>query len=325
MYTKPYTYGLFTLLLLAIISLCNTTLPAQPGVRASLDSTNMLIGDHMRLRLQASLKEGQQLVRADLSNLDTMKVLDILDLGRMDTVQTQPNYILQQDITFTIFDSGSYFIPALPFQFIKKGNPVTLTTNPLVVHVNTIPVDSLALAPIKPILTESLTFEDVWPYLLAGIILLSLIFGVYYYSKSRDKKELPSMPEVIIPAHELALDKLDELEKDQLWQQGLVKEYQSKLTYIVREYIESRYNIQALESTTDQIIQYLKPVDISEAHKTKLRNLLEMADLVKFAKAIPPADIHDRELKEVRQFVLDTKLTENFNTTNELTIKKEAT
>ncbi len=301
---KIFRICLLSMLLSALSSFSPAT--AQPGVRARLDSTYMLIGDHRTIRLQASLKEGQEFLGADLNILDTLKALEILDSGQFDTVQTQPNYILQQDILFTIFDSGSYLIPAIPFRFVKNGNTVQLLTNPLPVHVNNVAVDSLALAPIKTIIAEPLTFEDVWPYLLVGILLLLAGLGVYYFIKKKKTEELPPPPELVIPAYKLALDKLDKLEQDKLWQQGKVKAYQSQLTYIVREYIENRYSIQALESTTDEILHQLKPLDISETHKLELRNLLQMADLVKFAKAIPPADIHARQMEQVRQFILAT-------------------
>ena len=109
------------------------------------------------------------------------------------------------------------------------------------------------------------------------------------------------------PAHEIALNKLKALSEKELWQKGMLKEYQSELTYIVREYLEKRYDIHALESTTAEIIRELKNEDISEDHKTQLSDMFRMADMVKFAKATPSLDIQSKLLNEAESFVSNTK------------------
>ena len=100
---------------------------------------------------------------------------------------------------------------------------------------------------------------------------------------------------------------LGKLKEEKLWQQGQVKEYQSRLTYIIREYLENRYEVPALESTTEEIQRSLKQVDFDSSWKDKLSNILQVADLVKFAKAKPPVDFHDQVWKEAEDFVLATK------------------
>jgi len=108
-------------------------------------------------------------------------------------------------------------------------------------------------------------------------------------------------------AHEVALEKIQLLRDKELWQQGKIKEYQSELTYIVREYLEERFEIQALESTTVEIVQELKQKDITEDHKAELTDMFRMADMVKFAKATPPVDVQSTLLNKAIQFVEKTK------------------
>ncbi len=100
---------------------------------------------------------------------------------------------------------------------------------------------------------------------------------------------------------------MTELKKSKLWQQGEVKAYQSQLTFIVREYLDGRYNIQALESTTHEILTQLNPIHLSEDWKSKLKEMLELADLVKFAKAEPPIEAHDRLMNYAEDFVMTTQ------------------
>jgi len=85
-----------------------------------------------------------------------------------------------------------------------------------------------------------------------------------------------------------------------------VKEYQTELTYTIREYLENRFGIQALESTTGEINKSLKEVDFDQKHTTNLNNILHIADMVKFAKAKPDETIHQDFMEKARSFVKDT-------------------
>ena len=102
--------------------------------------------------------------------------------------------------------------------------------------------------------------------------------------------------------------KLKQLQDQELWQKGEVKPYQSELTYIIREYIENRYTIPALESTTGEILKDLKKVEYPDELVDKMREMLQLADMVKFAKANPPIEMHDRLLNYALEIVDRTKL-----------------
>lgn len=291
---------LFSLLFLA-------SLQAQPVVTATLDTTSILIGDQVKLQLSAQFPIGMSVSPPDLSVLDSSSTIEILDGTKWDTVRKSPDILCQQSLTLTVFDSGAFYIPAIPFQYQEKIKKGTVNTNRLLIEVGTIEADSTALAPIKPIIQEPLKFEDFLPFII-GLLSLFILIGLgYWIYKKRKAKTLPPPPEIILPAHEIALKQLTELKAEKLWQQGEVKEYQSRLTHIVRAYIENRYDVQALESTTDEIIQQIKPLDVEEHFKTQLREMLQMADLVKFAKAKPPVDVHQRLMDEAEDFVIKTQ------------------
>ena len=112
---------------------------------------------------------------------------------------------------------------------------------------------------------------------------------------------------IIRPAHEIAEEKLDDLKTQQLWQQGLIKEYQSKLTFIIREYLENRYDMKALESTTQEILKDLMSRDFDPGLNNDLREILTMADLVKFAKARPGENIHESFMLKAYELINRTK------------------
>ena len=283
------------------------SLQGQPAVQASLDTTSMLIGDRVKLKLSAIFPKGMTVSPPNLSALDTASFLEIVNPGKWDTLKNGSEVICQQSLTITVFDSGAFWIPAIPFNYQEKIGEGSVSTNKLLLNVGTIEADSSFLAPIKPIIQEPLRLEDFMPYIIGLLIILALAALIYFFYKKKKERNEPPPPEIIIPAHELALNKLSDLKNAKLWQQGEVKEYQSQLTYIVREYIENRFDIQALESTTDQIVSQLHNLNVEDIFKKQLREMLQMADLVKFAKAKPPVNVHQRLMDEAESFVVKTQ------------------
>jgi hypothetical protein len=175
--------------------------------------------------------------------------------------------------------------------------------------VATIPIasDTVQIAPIKPIIEEPRTLEDLIPYLIPLLILI-IIASIIYLIVNRNKRPKVIVPEKPLLSHELALQKLVALQQQKLWQKGEVKQYQTELTFIIREYLENRFKIPALESTTDEIVQNLRKTEMEERWRDRLQELFVNADLVKFAKAQPPMTIHEQGMQEAIAFVESTKL-----------------
>lgn len=298
-----------------------TNLLAQENVRATLDSTAILIGDQVGLSLSISQADAIQQPSVNLDPLKAVEKVEIINEGVWDTLNIMGNRVFQKEIILTSFDSGYYFIPSLVINYKKNGTNVSRATNKLALTVNTIPTGGaeLDLAPIKPIIEEPLKFQDILPYLLAVLALLGIGFGFWKYRQGKTQEALPPPLPVIRPAHEIAFQKLEDLKSAKLWQQGKVKAYQSKLTHIVREYLENRFDIQALEQTSDQILRDLKRSDIEETHRHQLQEMFTMADLVKFAKAEPPVDANAKLMEYAEGFVRKTKkvLRDETKTSNE--------
>jgi len=233
--------------------------------------------------------------------------IELIEDSNWDTLNVNGDVVLQKNIKLTSRDSGFYWIPSLPVSFVEGGKRTTKSTEKIPLTVNPFPIDSAQPRDIKGIKKEPLKFEDFLPLLIALLVVCSLGFGAYYYWKRRKDKEAVIPPPPVLPAHEVALQKLYKLEEQKLWQQGEIKTFQSELTFIVREYLENRFGIQALESTTEEIVSDLNAKDINDSHKQQLSSMFRMADMVKFAKAKPPADVHSKLLEETEAFVRNTK------------------
>ncbi len=307
------------IIMLVCWSVGTTSVLAQMRVTATLDSTRMLIGDQMNLKLEASYPTGESISNVDLTVLEEAENIEVITTqSGWDTVTVAGETTVRRNIVFTVFESGSFFIPSIPFSFQKNGTTNTIATKELIINIDDVvpespqeaAVDTIVLAPIKPIYEEPMTFEDIAPLLLT-FLLIGIIGGfIYFLYRRAQNKKLPPKKKVIViePAHVIAQRKLKKLKAKELWQNGSIKEYQSQLTFIVREYLENRYGISALESTTYEILGDLKPIRLSDEWNGKLREMLELADLVKFAKASPPESTHEKLMGYANDFVEKTKL-----------------
>jgi len=287
---------------------------AQVNAVVRLDSNVILIGDQINLHFEFSCPKNTN-VRFPLINDTIIKEIEVLKRTEIDTLEEGDLTTLSQSLTITCFDSGYYVIPPYDFYYHKKNdtNIFTAQTSPLLLTVNTIPVDTTkAIKPIKGPMSAPVTFKEVVKYILIGIAAILLILGIIYYFKKRKKSEplikLPKKPK--IPAHVVALKELEKLRIKKLWQSGKIKEYHSRLTDIIRTYIEERFKIPALEMTSSEILPAFDMLEKNQDVKNKLSQILLQADLVKFAKAQPLPDENDISYKNALGFVQETTPTE---------------
>ena len=218
-------------------------------------------------------------------------------------------------IEFQFLDLGMYNFLGFPYDHTIFGlNERRDTSFPAQVMI--LPqdfglenVDSTGLAYIKTIDRESLGVQDFLPYLVYLAIILISIFGlVKLYKHKRNKETAPIIEEkIVIPPDILALTGLKELRNKKLWQGGQIKKYQSELSRIIREYLEGRYNIKALENTTSQIVKSINDKSFDAEDQSTLTKILQISDLVKFAKAKPSINIHEEFMDDAVKFVQKTK------------------
>jgi hypothetical protein len=220
---------------------------------------------------------------------------------------------LKKVFKIAIYNFGMGILPAPQF-ILKSEEKINTFERPIIAiapYENAVQ-DTVMVAPNKPNFEEPTTLEDFYPLIIGLISLLILAALYYYFSKKVKKQEEEIVVEeeiIVIPAHIKAIKALSLLENKTLWQQGKVKEYQSELTHIIREYLEDRYSINALELTTSEISKELKNKDFDKKYSNELNEILMVADLVKFAKSTPDISVHDQFMAKAKDFVENTKLT----------------
>lgn len=232
-------------------------------------------------------------------------------INRSEVLSTPINnsdIIVSQTLTLTSFDTGYVEIPPIDIKYSRSSNDTTQNncyTKYMYIYVEAVPIDTtMAYKPIKMPIKQNLTFIETTPYIGGALILAGLILLTVYLikrSKSRNNIEEEFIPN--IPAIVTARERLSQLKNANLWQSGKSKEYYTDLTDIVREYLEGQFNIDAIEMTSDEILQEVRKLQLDKLIFEKLENTLITADLVKFAKANPSPNENEVAYNNINSFV----------------------
>lgn len=287
---------------------------------SSIDSNAILIGDQIKYELGITIPQNTTVAWPLLIDTLTSNI-EIINKSAVDTVFSNSNMLLKQQFVITSFDSGYFEIPPTVFKYKYNNDSTVLSTSSgiLFLQVYVPEVDtSQAFRPIAEPISEPYTLKELMPWILGAIAILILIGLLTYYLIKRKKKQpiFKSKPKPIIPAHVLAINKLEELRLSKVWQSGQLKKYHSQLSDIIREYMVNRYNFDAPEMTSYEIITKLNEFDINKDVMGKLEGIMHLSDMVKFAKAVPTALENDLALTHCVDFVNETKIVPNLTQTD---------
>jgi hypothetical protein len=285
-------------------------------VEAVLDTGKLRIGEQVHVDLYLNYD-------ARLKNLDVQwpaigdtlgSKVEVISVGPIDTTlpaESNSTRIFQhQRITVSVYDSGYYNIPPLRFT-VNQDSAHPLFTRPLLLEVHTVPTDTSAakIKDIKPPLGEPFNWRWYLGYIYWGLAILlviaAIVILIVYLARKR-KRVVPVPEKPRVPAHITALASLERIRQEQVWKEGRVKEYYSAISDTVRLYIEERFLLNALESTTDEIMLLFRSQVVDDVSKDKLRQLLTLSDLVKFAKLFPVQAEHELTLSNAFDFVRGT-------------------
>jgi len=315
------------ILLLTITILWVSNITAQDVTAwAKLDTNAITIGDQINYSIGVSIPNN--VIVQWPTFVDTLTSnIEILNKSSIDTSHSESNILLSQQLVITSFDSGYFEIPPANFKY-KYNNDTTIfetSSNLIFLQVYVPEVDtSQAFMPIAGPITEPYTFKELLPWILSGLG-VAILIGIFIFYLIKRKKKQPlfkSKPKPIIPAHIVAVKKLEELRLAKVWQSGRLKKYYTELTDIIREYMLNRYDFDAPEMTSYEIVTKLRELNINKEVTSKLENVMHLSDMVKFAKAVPTALENDLGIAHCVDFVAETKKV-NEPTNNESTNIKE--
>ena len=315
--TKKLALITLILLISPLVSLANV---GPISLKASLDSAHIIMGKQTSLHIEIVDNNGVNGVLPILNSDTIIAEIEVISKSQADTIDLENNRRqINQDIIIQSFDSGLYTIP--PIQYIVGKD--TFKANPLALKVIPVSVDSLQTihGQADVIYPNSRWYDflpdfitDYWGWILVVIIvILGAIFGLLLYKKKLPITLTPAKKE--IPPYELAIQLLEKLRDEKLCERGQEKEFYTRLTDILRSYIDSRFGINAMEMTTTQIIESLNSNNETVDSKSYVEQVLEIADFVKFAKVRPLPDDNVKSYNWALQFVKETKpIEETVNT-----------
>ena len=283
----------------------------QTGAWSSLDSNAIMIGDQVKYRFGITIPQ-KAFVKWPII-LDTITSnIEVIDRTSIDTTVENHVMSLSQTLIITSFDSGYFEVPPVNFDFVFEDDTTIFSTSTslLFLQVYVPEVDTAqAFKPIISPFNEPYTLKELLPWILGFLaIIITIILLVYYISKRRKNKPVfAGKPKPKLPPHIKALNEFEELRLEKLWQSGKIKKYYTVLTDITREYLADRYQFDAPEMTSHEILRYLKNKKVNKNAMTKLSGVLHMADMVKFAKAKPTPLENDLGISHCVDFVNETK------------------
>jgi hypothetical protein len=288
--------------------------------KASLDKSKIIIGDHVKMKLEVECASDVKISFPILPD-SIAPYIEIIERGKVDSVVSGTNRKkLSQEYTVTSFDSGYHSLQPFLFAVKRNGATDTVKSNTLLLEVHTLPkLDSLMKALKKPIDIKApyeapITFKEIAPWFFGILLGAGLLFLIIYGLRKRTKNlplfSVPQKPKE--PAHIIALRELDKIKEEKIWQQGKTKIYYSLLTDVLRQYIDDRFGIPAMEQTTEETIaaiRYRKSL-MDDKSFENLKRILSSADLVKFAKYEPLPDENNMALVDAYFFINQTKIVE---------------
>jgi len=298
-------------------------------VHAQFDSAAIWIGDQIKLQVNM---ERQIDVKVKFPFwVDAIPSgIEMIELFPVDSLQISDRVIrYTQEVLITSFDSGRHVLPPIRFPFEVDGIIDTIATRQAFLDVYLIPLEEEdGITDIKSIYDLPIGWEDILPWLWRICLLLLAIalvgFGIYAYLRRRRNMPVFGSPKPVDPPHIIALRELDRLRSEKLWQSNRTKDYHTRLSDVVRAYIEGRFGVAAMEMTSDEILCELQNTGFEDNDLVgRLRKMFSLADLVKFAKLEPLPNENETSMLDSYVFVNNTIISEPTNEEIEISEEKE--
>jgi hypothetical protein len=284
------------------------SLSAQTVIRTTIDSTHILIGQQTKIHLEIATDRNQPLQIPWITDTLT-KGVEVIGISRVDTTDIGNNRMqLKSDYVITSFDADLYLLP--PFRVVSGTDTVFSTELALKVSTFEVDTESGMFFDIKDVRKPPFYLLDFLPDILLALtaVLLIALIGFVIYRTVKKKPIMPFSKAVpYVPPHIRAIEQLDEIKSHRLWQSGREKEYHSDITDTLRKYIEERFDVGAMEMTSGEILTDIRRFSDVDMAYDNLKQILLLADFVKFAKYKPLPDENELSMMNAYLFVNNTK------------------
>ncbi|MDD2243852.1 MAG: hypothetical protein VB024_04835 [Dysgonamonadaceae bacterium] len=295
-------------------------------VQATIEPAEIMIGEQALLDLKVIAPKDMQ-ISFPVYDKEIMPGLEVLTMLKPDTLIENNVMTLHFKYVVTSFDSTLYYVPSIPISNgldtiysnafgLKVTSPELSDSTKAYLEklknkeTDSIDFNQLQLADIKPIQKPPFVWTDyLWIlWIFAGaILIILLVIGITMLIVNKKRKGYFFKPPEVLPAHVRAIKALDKLKDEKIWQKGHEKEFYTKITDILRQYMTERFGVNAMEMTSGEILQQMQTRTDKDSVMENLKQILSTADLVKFAKYKPYTDENDLAMMNSYFFVNQTR------------------
>lgn len=295
-----------TLVFLMLIFGCWGFGQSQTRLEAKVDTTELKIGELLNVTLELKM---DSLAQIEFPANPRFAPFEIIEESLLDTIKAESHYTFIKKYGLIQFDSGNYVIP----QQVVFVDGFVQVSDSIPIRVNTVVVDTLEqpMFDIKPFVDVNRNYDRwirILLYLLLGLFVLVGIINTYFFNKRQEK-----LQELGLSPFERALKALKKLESQKLESQRDYKDFYTQLVDILRHYLEDETDIDALESTSRELIDKLQQFQSDGPHEvdfqwtTELKDALNNADMVKFARMQPDPKVAQSDKELVQSTVIGVR------------------
>jgi len=277
------------------------------SVAAYTDTTDYLVGDFINYEIEVVTRKNIEVISPSFP--DTLSQLELIASEEPVLTEDEKSKTAIYKFIFAGYDSVQAVIPSVVVKY-RIANDTSfkkIVIDSVVIQIHTVPVSTAEeIKDVKSPIT--IPYNWMWLLLWVAIAVFLIVAGYFSYKKYKQKKSEQPIEKkiIIIPPHVKALAALEKLDNEQLWQKGFIKDYHSRITEIIRNYFEERFDLPAMELTTTETIHHLKSIKEKENILDITYDFLSNADLVKFARFQPLESVNEEMMKQAKEIIQST-------------------
>ncbi|MBN2436657.1 MAG: hypothetical protein JXK07_15465 [Spirochaetes bacterium] len=289
-------------LLLTIFIFSSISLTAQINVSTSVQNNSTNVGIENSYTVEITSESPDFKVKDPESTFYTgeSETVPLYMITGTDVKDYNEKGVFIRTINYKIvyFITGTYDLPR-PVVHDSEDNPVNFTAP----RIEVAPVSKEeSFADIEPPFARSGNYKRIILLILALLALAVIIYFIVRIVKKRISR--PKAIPVIVPVEKF-MDSYNRLQQKQLLENDQIEDYCTELSIIFRRFLDDRFKMGALDLTTDEIFRACSSVNINSTNANRLKHLMYLWDLAKFAEMRPSREIVEGNANETLDLVKD--------------------
>lgn len=281
------------------------------SIESRVDKSRITIGDLITYTL--TVRHAPEIEVKEIPIAANLGMFEVRDYKIHEPRRIDGQLSQQYDYVISTFETGEFVIPFLEVRYSAQGDTTVkaLQTEEIKIFVESMkPSETGDIRDIKPPVEIPRNYRQliIVAAIVIGLIALALFIFLLIKRYRAGKSLLARRPKPPRPPDEVALESLDALIQKDLLRQGRVKQFYIEISEIIRRYIEGRFDIIALEMTTHQLLQQMRQRELEAQHIDMMTELMELSDLVKFAKYHPDENENQQIVRLAYDFIHQTRI-----------------